>query len=264
MIGKSMAETRIPFYYIETANSNAAIAVYVNDVLVHTDRLARNSEKRTSINQWVHGGTNNLKVNITVPPMLDEVPDDFEVRLGVVEYIRSGEDLQRKECAQLSWEYTGAGTMPVIETAPFECGMPVDSWFWYDADAFNEETLPYEEVRGVIGEFYSVLDRKDMDALEKLLEVKAREMADAFGIPLDERLHDQRNFFESLFSKAGWGMQPPSLDDFFVYYHAGGRLVEIIDRKASPILHSKPLDGDSKFMLSMYLARKNGRWVLCR
>ena len=259
-----MAEKSTPFYYVETANSKTAVAVYVNDVLVHTDRLARNSQKRTSINQWIHGGTNRLKVNITVPPLLDEVPDDLNASFRVVEYIRTGEDLQQKECTAVSWKYDAEKTMPVIETAPFERGIDVDSWYWYDADQFNEATLPLGEIKHVVNEFYTVLDGKDMDALENLLEIKSREMAIAFGIPLEERFSDQRKFFENLFSKSDWGMQPPDLDGFFIYYHAEGRLIEVIDRAASPILHSKPLGGDSKFMLSLYLAHKNGKWVLCR
>jgi hypothetical protein len=100
--------------------------------------------------------------------------------------------------------------------------------------------------------------------LEPLLKTKTEELAEAYFIPLPERINDQRDFFtQELFSDKNWGMAPLDFNDMRVLYHAGGQLVEIVDKYGNPFLKALPGE-ETTFSLPLRLCYFKNEWILCR
>jgi hypothetical protein len=57
---------------------------------------------------------------------------------------------------------------------------------------------------------------------------------------------------EELFSDKNWGMAPLVFDDMRVLFHAGGQLIEIVDKFGNPFLKALPAGVIRRFLQHLH------------
>jgi hypothetical protein len=149
-------------------------------------------------------------------------------------------------------------------SAPFEVATAFPAWSWHGADVLPEDFAPGDDLRAFLTGVHASMAARDVDGMVRHLRVKASEMAAAFGIPIEERLRDQREFFAGLFAEPGFAMEPIDWEGLRPVRHAGGRLWECADRRGDPAVSSVPLPGGARFGLELFLCRRDGAWMICR
>lgn len=253
------------YYRLETFCNQIAVAVYINGIPIVIDRFHSNPNNQITVNQWVYSGKNTLDVNISVNPHFEHRLIEQNASVKIIEYKGIRPDFTPRSIKVLFWKYIpDETTFPVNLHDQFELDTPFGEWVWRSAQELTTDTIPLESLREFITRLHNVLQTKKYDELEPLLTVKASELADAYFIPLQERLDDQRTFFtDELFADARWGMAPLDFGNMNILYHAGGHLIEVVDRFGNPFLQSLPGE-ETTFSLPLRLCYRNNQWVLCR
>ena len=251
--------------YLDITNHKVAFAVKINGIELVVSRFHQLPSKRLSINQWVFSGENEVSVNISINPHWTEPLNEQSFKMELIEYTGTKGNFAPRTLRELSWRYIEDETrFPVNIHELFELDLPYGDWLWRKGTALTEETLPLESLKKFITTLHGHLAAKEYAALEPFLQVKATELARAYSIPFSERLSDQRSFFQSeLFTDSKWGMEPLDFGRMRVLFHAGGKLLEVVNETGKPFLASLPLE-EATFSLPLRVCYYNDAWVLCR
>jgi hypothetical protein len=250
---------------LEINNHKIAIAVLTNDVLVFTNRYHQAPLKELSINQWVTGGSNSFKINISINPnWFEELKEQsFNMVIALFEGCRG--DFTKTVLKEIHWKYSEDTQFPVIINENIEIDIPYGNWTWYDADILSEENFNFDSLKQYLTQLHSKLHNKDYDNLTPFLKSKSTELAAAYGIPIHERMSDQKTFFlEELFTTPNWGLVPIDTNNLLIQYHANGRLIQVLNKNGTSPLQSNTMTDNVTFSLDLFLCHKNGEWILCR
>ncbi|NLD91779.1 MAG: hypothetical protein GX639_03830 [Fibrobacter sp.] len=250
---------------IEIDNHKIGLVLFINDCIVFSNSFHQVPATSFPVNQWVLNGVNTLKANVSINPHWTEELNEQSFKIVLKQYEGTPDNLVETVISSLEWEYIPDTQFPVNLTQEFSLDIPYGNWGWYDADAFNEDTVPVDSLKQYITSLHTALVNKDYTALEPFLTTKSTELAHAFGIPLNERFDDQKTFFiTELFSHPAWGLEPLNFENMIFQFHAQGRLVEVIDIKGKSLIQSAILDEGYNFSLPLFLCHKNDQWILCR
>lgn len=251
-------------FYLETTHTQIALAVSINGVHVFIDRNHAMPDNRLSINQWLFNGENEIDINFSVNPRFEHPLREQRANIKLVQYAGTKPDFVPSTIKEISWKYLPDEThFPVNIHDMFSAFVPYGPWSWQNARSLTADTIPWESLRMMLTEIHAALSTKSYAILEPYLRTKARELAQAYYIPVEERMNDQAAFFNELFAEPGWGMHAIDFDGIVPVFHAGGRIIELVDRKGNSPLKSTDLDGDT-FTLSVRVALVDGNWILCR
>jgi hypothetical protein len=252
------------FYSAEYSSLQIAYAVKLNDILIETNRFHDLPSKFLKINQWMLNGKNTFEVNLSVNPRWEQDLEENNFRIKFVQHEGSNGTYIPQELISHEWKYEPGMQFPIVIRGEFEIDIPFGNWAWLDAEILNEDTIDMESLKKYISSIYHHLNNKEFNLLEPYLATKATELGQAYYIDIKERLSDQKEFFtKELFANTGWGMTPPNLKDLIFRFHAGNRLVEVIDKFGKSPLRSTSLGGYT-FSLELFLCHKNKQWILCR
>jgi len=251
--------------FIDISNHKVAFAVSINGVELIVNRFHQLPSKQLPINQWVHSGINKFSINISINPQWSEELNEQSLQFSIIEYSGIRPDFISTRVASVDWHYVKDETaFPVNLENTFKLDIPYGDWLWKKAEVITDDTLPLESLKGYITRLHQILQNKNYDELEPLLKIKTEELANAYYIPRQERLNDQRTFFTGeLFSDAAWGMAHIDFENMRVRYHAGGQLIEVVDKYGKPFLKALPGE-ETTFSLPLRLCYYNSNWVLCR
>lgn len=255
----------LPWYTLEIASHFAAWSVMVDGIVQSTDRNLPSADERFPINAWIATGTNSLEAVVWVPPGKSQRPPKMDFTVRVCRY----EPGSRTPVvlAERSWALPADGAaqeFPVHLAAEFQVTTALPPWTWADADALPADFEPDADLLAFLHGARQALARRDLDAVAGLGRIKAVEMAAAFGVPQQERLADQRKFFQELFADPKFAMKPLDEKGLRLHRHAGGRLWEVTNGLGDPAVATVPLQDGSSFGLNMYVCRKRGEWLMCR
>jgi hypothetical protein len=246
-------------------NHKIAITVYVNKIIVFTNRFHLQPYKELSVNQWVANGINTFVVNIAINPKFFEELKEQSLDMYINLLEGTYPDLSKIILKENHWKYSEDTQFPVNITSEVKIDLPYGNWSWYDGDDLSDENFDLLTLRNFLTSIHTALNNKDYEMLSPHLQTKASELAAAYGIPLNERLSDQKDFFENeLFNTVGWGVLPMELDELVFRYHAGGRLIEVLNRKGKSPIQSLPMEDNVHFSIPLFLCHKNNQWILCR
>jgi hypothetical protein len=251
-------------YSLEITNHKVAFAVYVNDILLSTNRFHQQGTNEFPINHYVYNGENTLRLNISINPKWFEEMKEQKAQVRIIESRGISGSFEESDIVVLKWQWDETVQFPVNLTTQFNLEIPYGSWLWLDADMLTEDDLNFQTLHGYLHSLHDLLNNKDYGRLEPFLTYKSTDLANAFYIPFPERLADQKRFFENeLFSTSGWGMEPMDVSNLMFDFHANNRLVRIVKTNGKSPLTSKPI-GDIVFELDLFLCHKNNQWILCR
>jgi hypothetical protein len=250
---------------LEIDNHKIAVSVYINDIIVFSNRFHQQPSSSFAINQWVFNGLNDLRINLSVNPIWNEELKDQSFDLKIMVYEGNSEQYTSLNLKELHWKYTSGTQFPVNLIDTINLDVPFEKWSWHNADILYDEIFDINSLKTFISNIYEVLNTKNYPLLEPILLTKSTELANAYSIPLDERLSDQKDFFvNELFRFPTWGLLPLTLDNLTFQYHAGGRLIEVLTVKGKSPIESVVLDDSINYSLDLFLCHKNNQWILCR
>lgn len=256
-----------PTYYEVWVQSPAlAFNTSINDVSLHVERFQVASEWSQTVNQWVVAGENIFRVLLHAGPRQHEgLEPGITARCEVREIFALGDSQEVKVLGSAEWTYEEGMSWPQAMEIRTTLNPPFDTrWEWLEADRLGDADLKEASLRLMVEDLNARLSKKDLTGLKKLLEVKARELARAYQIPLEMRLRDQEEFFQEFFSDAQWTMQPIAWDGIIQDLHGQGRLLELLTKDGKPLLASGDLVADGNFRLGLHLFRTKGEWRLAR
>jgi hypothetical protein len=249
---------------LEIENYKMTVAVDVNDIPIYTGKPPLGSHK-LSISQWVASDSNNFRIHISADSVEPGKMNAPSLDMEVVLYEQTQSEVSRKVLKEVHWKYNENTKLPVNLEENVIIDIPYGNWAWRDADILNGQNLNLTSLKQYITQLHTSLQNKDYTNLAPFLEVKSTELAIAYGIPIDERLKDQKEtFVKELFKDPKWGLLPLDLNDLSIKYHAHGRLVEVLNKKGESIIQSKSLTDDVNFGIDLFLCFKNNGWILCR
>lgn len=251
-------------YSVEITNHKVAFAVYVNDILLSTNRNHSKCTNEFPVNQYVYNGENSLRLNISINPNWFEELKEQKARVRIIESSGTGGSFAERDVTDISWQWDDTVQFPVNISKQFTLGIPYGNWVWREADTLTEENLRIAPLHEYLRNLHDSLNEKNYEKLERFLRYKSADLANAFYIPIKERLADQRNFFENdLFGTDGWGLDALDLSNLMLDFQANGKLLRIVKSNGKSPIISKPLS-DSIFELELLLCFKNNEWILCR
>jgi hypothetical protein len=250
---------------LEIDNHKIATSVFVNDVLVFTNRFHKAANKDLSVNQWVTRGFNSFRVNLAINPHWFEELKEQSFDMLIAQYEGNYPNLTKNVLKEIHWKHTDETQFPVNIIEEFKLDIPYGNWTWLNADVLLDGNFNIESLKQYITNLHSTIDNKDYSSLAPIVNTKATELAAAYGIPIDERIRDQKAFFmDELFKYPSWGLLPLNFEDLTFQYHANGRLIQVLDIKGKSPIQSNTLSDDVNFSIDLFLCHKNGEWILCR
>ncbi len=252
------------FTTLKLKSHKIAYSVSINGITTVANRENTLPQKELMINQWVQNGSNTFKLNLFIAGHLFEELEDQYFTLKIVETVIEGETQTENIIKEIEWKWTHGTEFPINLSDSFDVELPYSGFLWDAGEPLTDETIDLDSLTQYIYHIKELLKAKNYPALEPLVTPKAKELAAAYYIPVEQRLKDQRDFFtQELFGEAGWGMEDIDFEGMNIEYHAGGKLIEVLDKQGKPILKSAPID-DAVFSLPMFLSYQNGGWVVCR
>ena len=255
----------VPWYTLEIESHFTAFSVDIGGITLATDRSMPACDERIPINQWIFTGSNLVEARLWVQPTWEELPAEMDFQLRICRYT-PGSDIPEilTEEKWVKVDDDQEVSFPVRLKTDFQVDWIFPAWGWADSDVFAEESGLDPSLKSFLKSVHTAMEKKDADGIAALYRVKAVEMAKAFGVPIEERLSDQRKFFAGIFSNPGFAMKPFVETSLVTRIHAHGRLLEITDPLGEPAVSTEALDGDAAFGLELFVCRKNGAWLICR
>lgn len=252
------------FYAVDFNSLQLAYAIKINDILIESNRFHDMPRRTIKVNQWMYNGKNSFEINLSVNPKWEKDLDENNFRIKISEHVGINGNYVPTDIISHEWKYQENTQFPVILSGEFTIDIPFGNWTWHDADILIEDTLNINSLKSFLGTFHQFLKNKNFSEIEPLLRVKTTELAHAYYLNMDERFSDQKEFFtQELFGNPAWGMQPIDFDTLIFRFHAGNRLVEVLNKEGKSPLRSTSLDGYT-FSLQLFLCHKNEQWILCR
>lgn len=252
-------------YQLSIENRNLVVAVKINDVLVHSDRDNRVPHYEMSINQWLFNDENTIAVNLSVAPNMEELSETVECSIAVEEIVVQGDSQKKTTLTTLAYNHANEDMQfPILLNNTFTIDTSFPVWKWRSGLEFDADNLPYDMIIAFTEKIVHALKAKDGTAVAELLRTKNEELANAYYIPINERLHDSTAFFEKLFAMDGWDIIPPDYGSMVMQLQAENKLLLVANSRGKPLIQTPVLDDDFRFGIPLYLANVNDTFVLCR
>lgn len=251
-------------YRLEVSNHFTAISIRVNDIGLFDDHYNKTIDKKLGINQYVNTGINEIDIKLWVPPDMEVLPKKLDCSIIIAEYTGSDAKFDKKILRKIDWSWNSEAVFPVQLKDSFTVEADFPFWTWREGEKISEDFLDKSSLNLYIATLHKIMADKDYLKLAPLLKIKTNELGAALYVPESERFQDEDEFFKDIFSDPLFAMRPVDWDGLVIRYHAENRLIEVVDRKGNPPIFTTPFRDDSAFGIELYLARKNGEWILCR
>ncbi|KMQ49646.1 hypothetical protein CHISP_3430 [Chitinispirillum alkaliphilum] len=245
-----------PFYYFSIGHEGLAIEIWFNDVLLDTDPDGAFRDRQFLNNLYVLDGENSLKVKVGLPGQPPRKPESLDLKVGLHE-VFSEEDSLPEPIAEITFPGTDIPSFPAVLDTTVQINSPFGKWSWEQGEVIDIEdpqTIP--SVMNLLGKLHQTLSSRDIDTITNIMDVKARDMASAYFMPVEERLEGQRDFYREVFDDPQFEMEPlQSFDNLRFVPMAHGRLLLIEQKNGNSALESKELSEGYCFCLPVILAK---------
>ncbi len=253
------------FTKIEIESNRVAYSIKLNGVTILSNREQSLPRYEQFVNQWVIDGNNSIEINLSVPPQFKHALEDLYFTCKIYEVEMTGEKPPQQMIKEIKWEYAEGIEFPIVLSDVFSLVLPYSTQLWDNGVALTNETIDMKSLQSFIQDVHYALDSKNYLGIEPLVIAKAKELAHAFYIPVEQRIADQKEFFTmELFPVSGWQMEPINFENMVIDFHADGKLIEVLNRDGYDFLCSKELEDGANFCLPLFLSFQDDDWVICR
>ncbi len=250
----------LPTVGIRVEGTRTAYSLKLNNVELLADRWYESAMDTAIVNHWVFPGLNNIEVNIHVP-WDDSERHERNFKAEILSITKGADPVI---LGALHWVWTEEGALPFNARVDFNLPDDFPRWTWMDAKPIEFSNVIQSQIEQKIEILHRAFQSKDLLALEAMLKLKALDMGRAYGIPDEERLADQREFFKSLLESPDFSMKPLDIKNAFFEIEGSGRLVKVIHMKGTPLLITDESAAAGTFSLPLYFTHIYGNWEIVR
>lgn len=148
--------------------------------------------------------------------------------------------------------------LSALFVSPTEYG----EWSWLRAEPVDLSNPVVTAVSELVEQIHGALDRRAIDEVAMLFEVRDRERAISLGDPPDEEAAAARADYAGSFEDPEWKMQPLDRGAFRFRLMADRRVVQVTDPAGRDVLMSLPAGEGGQIGFSVYAAKVAGRWTI--
>ena len=235
--------------------SDLQVEVLINDLPVFIQNGGQRT-KNTLINHWLRDDHNRIEIRLN--PVGELNPN---IANSYLELTLSEND---RRFYAFSWKPSEEEPLPVATRRGFNSNTNFGEWIWQNSEQLELNEATINEINRFLQRIYESLNSANIGETLNLFRIKAEEQAIAFGIPTDERLFQQRSFFEQWFSEIGWGMEKINFDLLSYRLCADGRVVFVSYKNSSDVLQSKPVGDGEMVSFPLFISKLEGRWIIVR
>ncbi len=251
-------------WYLEISGTNLAYTVCINDIVIFSDRWQISRSDGCPINQWLVPGVNKLQVNLGVGLGKSEPDAQPACSIRIKEVDLENPDAPQSVVAEFVSVFTDTGIgLPFNKVVEF-VAPDIEPSRWESGEVFDSENPNLTGLNEFLFRVQTQLVNKNLDAILETMQIKSKEMAFAYGVPMEERLQDQREFFLEMFAIPEWEMEPFDPMMVFTQVEGDGRLLKVTDKLGGPVLRTKDFEDGSNFGFKFYFCKKDGCWEVAR
>jgi len=251
-------------WYMMVSAVGVAYTVQINGITIFSDRWEKSHSDSAPINQWLVNGKNRVDVNVGVGLSKSKQEEKQSISVEIREIDLESGNKEGRLVTSLLWNKEPDKEFPISITRDFKGPDNFPKWEWEGSDVINSEKPNFTGLDAFLASAHVQLSNKNLPAIVKLVEEKTNEMALAYGVPIDTRLADQKEFFSNYFADPLWKMKPLNPKSKFVRVEGDGRLLVVTNSAGIPYLETEEFEDGSKFGLKLYLRHKNGVWHIAR
>jgi len=255
------------FYLFTINHEGLGIELWFNDILLDMDKEGVFKNRKFPNNLYVIDKENTLKAKITLPGQPPKMPDNLDLKICLYEIEQQmlGDETLPEPVAELLFPGTEAPSFPAEIETTFNINSPFPRWQWQDAEVVdNSDPAVIQDCFSVISDLHQALSAKDFTTVSNMLSLKTQEMANAYYIPIDERIADQENFFNEIFSDSQFEMEAFNNGNLTIIPMAQNRLFLVQQNDGNAAIESKELSEGYCFTLPIYVSKIDGVWKIVR
>ena len=255
------------FYLFAIGHEGLATELWFNGVLLDQDPNGSFKNRKFPNNLYVVEGENTLKLKIGLagqPPRMPETPE-LKARLYEIPPEELNANQLPEPLAELTFPGAEAPTFPAELETTVKIQSPFPRWSWQDAEPMDvSDGATVRECLDLVERLHKALTAKDLQTVMDLVSTKTEETAQAYYIPMNERISDQQTFFEEIFADAQFAMEPYDAQNMELVPMADDKLILVRQSNGSAALESKELIEGFCFTLPIYVSKVNGEIRIVR
>ena len=254
-------------YLFTTEHEGLATELWFNGILLDEDPEGVFRDRKFPNNLYVIDGENTLKLKISLPGHPPRMPDSPKLSARLYEMGQESTDLTQlpEPIAELNFPGEEAPTFPAELETTVSIQSPFPRWSWQDAEPMDvSDGATVRECLDLVERLHKALTAKDLQTVMDLVSTKTEETAQAYYIPMNERISDQQTFFEEIFADAQFAMEPYDAQNMELVPMADDKLILVRQSNGSAALESKELIEGFCFTLPIYVSKVNGEIRIVR
>jgi hypothetical protein len=233
-----------------------ALEVRLNDLPVF-HHAGGGRTRNALINPWIVDGRNTVLVRIALPAGLDAPPTGAYVDVTIT--------VGDATVYTFNWKPTvPLAILPLTAGGEFISETRFGLWSWQRGERIRLTPETLSAINAHVQRIFHALSSANLEQAMELFRMKAVEQATAFGMPLEERLAQQRRFFREMFSQPTWRMEPVDYVHLDYRLYAEGRVVSVKNWDGSDILRSAPDSDGAVFSVPLLLSLVDRKWTVVR
>jgi len=257
-----MQEGKMLYYQARIRTAALALDVRVNDLPVFENDGSRGGGSTGGvINDSIIDGHNTVSVRVR-PAQGQTLPSPSGV--VVVEINRVLPPDAPKPVYEFEWKVRDIHAPLPTETGGFESGTHFGTLAWQRAAPVALDAATEAGVWAQVHQLHEAMAAKDAARMTAILAVKAHDKAIISGLPPEEFLADQERYFQDMFSRPGWEMEPVSAADCQYRLYGNGRVVGVKDKQGRDVIRSGSHTDGGVSTISVFVSLLNDQWVIVR
>lgn len=256
---------KVPNASVTVSSKNVALRALVNDVPIHVDTKAEGTRTNALVNHWTKPGKNTVELRLSWPNEKPFVAGQaealLEARIG-----EAGEAINEKDPeVELKWPKDDEPEQyPQRIRDEFEHDELPETRLWHETVRLHSiSDRERDEIIAEVEHLYQLYVTKNVDAIQKKIEIKTLEIAAAYGDDPDDRLKKSRSFTEKLVGTPGWGLEEFKPDEIEMEIVGRGHLLWVYRSGFRAPFKSVPAGGFI-WHSELYFAKLQSNWTIIR
>lgn len=243
-------------YKLQIECSDLQVEVLVNDLPVFIQNGGQRT-KNTLINQWTIDGRNRLVVRLRADEEVEPSKANSYLEISLVE--------NEESLYNFVWTPKDSEKpLPQTTRKVFNSDSNFGEWAWQKAELLKLNETTNKEINRFIQKVQETLNSANINETMAIFRIKAEEQATAFGMDINNRIFQQRAFFEQWFSENGWRMERIDYEKLSYSLYGDNRVILVNYQNGDDVLQSAPVGEGEIVSFPLFISKISGTWMIVR
>jgi len=251
-----------PIYQVQWQTGGIISELDINGITIDKSSSKFSGTGSAPLNKWLKPGRNVVTIRLRPLPESDN-SGSYKVSLARAQagqYVDEGEKV-----FEFSWESgKSKDKLPIEKKIDFTPQSAPALDLWTKAELITLDAGTEKSIRSFLKTLSNAYIKADADKIAKLQEFKANEISRAFGgkaMSMPEIKNETKDYLSMLESDEA-KFAPIDTEGAKLQLVAENRLVLVTAKNGAPLLIAK--SASDEYVVEIYLARINGKWVVAR